>query len=50
MTGVMNYLGAVVMPNRLPVSKVDTLVESNQIIDQETLDTIETHIEEFISF
>lgn len=50
MTGVMNYLGAVVMPNRLPVSKVNTLIESDKIVDQDTLDTIEAHIEEFISF
>lgn len=46
----MNYLGANIMPNRLPISQINNLVKDNQIIDNLTIKTIENHIIEIINF
>lgn len=46
----MNYLGANIMPNRLPFSKINNLINNNQIVDLETLHTIDNHINEIINY
>ena len=51
LTAVMNYLGAVVMPNRLPVSNVTSLInEDLEIIDEETINVIQEHVHSFLDF
>lgn len=50
LTAIMNYLGAIVMPDRLPVSSVRALVEDGQIIDPATMDVIEKHAVSFANF
>ncbi len=51
LTGVLNYLGVCVMPNRLPISVVESLLnEEGSITDEGTLKAIEQQIEEFIKF
>ena len=46
----MNYLGAVIMPNRLPFSQVGKLIEDKTITDPNTLHLIENHIVELLNF
>lgn len=51
LTGVLNHLGIIVMPNKLPISKIDFLLdEYGGIIDANTLATMEKHVEEFLAF
>lgn len=51
MTGVLNYLGVVVMPNKLPISRIETLMdEKGEITDVETLKSMEQQVKDFIEF
>lgn len=51
LTGVLNHVGTVVMPNKLPVSRIGQLMNGNgEINDAPTLRTIEKHVEEFLAF
>ncbi len=51
LTGIMNYLGAIVMPNRLPISRISQLIGSDgTIVDEATLAVMEKHVQEFIGF
>lgn len=50
-TGVLNYLKVFVHPNRLPISAVDKLMDTEgEIADETTLKLIEQQVEEFIYF
>jgi NAD(P)H-dependent FMN reductase len=50
-TGALNYLKVFVHPNRLPISQVDLLLDSNgQISDEKTILDIRTQLSEFINF
>ncbi len=50
-TGVLNYLQINVMPNRLPISTIDKLIdETGKIHDEATRTTIEGHVKNFIAF
>ena len=50
MADILNHLGVLVMPNKLPVSGLDRLIEEGKLTDQETLNLLEQHIDQFISF
>ena len=51
LTGVMNYLGCVIMPNKLPVSQLEKIIdEKGEITDKESLSTIKKQIKDFIVF
>ena len=48
---VLNHVGIIVMPNRLPISRIDELMdEERNITDEETLRTMEKHAKDFIAF
>lgn len=49
-TGILQYLNIIVMPNRLPVSRVETLVQDGVLTDSYTQSTISAHVDEFINF
>ena len=46
----MNYLGAVIMPNRLPFSQVGKLMQGRELVDADSIQLIEKHITEIINF
>lgn len=51
LTGILHYLGFHVMPNKLPVSSVLTLLDEISIIkDENTVKVIEKHIAEFLKY
>ena len=51
LTGVMNYLGCVIMPNKLPISELEKLIDkSGEIVEKECLNTIKKHTKDFIAF
>jgi chromate reductase len=51
LTGVLNYLNMIVMPNRLPISVVNTLKnEAGELANADTLKTIDAHIEQILVF
>jgi NAD(P)H-dependent FMN reductase len=51
LTGVMNYLGCIIMPNKLPISQLENLIDENgEIVDKETLSSIKKHVKDFIAF
>lgn len=51
LTGTLNYLKVTVLPNRLPISVVDKLMDAEgRITDAPTLAALDTQVEEFISF
>jgi len=51
LTGILNHLGIIVLPNKVPISKIDQLSDATgAIIDPITIRTIEKHVEEFLDF
>ncbi len=51
LTGILNFLGITVMPNKLPISKIETLIDENkQINDPYTLDVLEKQVKDFVVF
>jgi chromate reductase len=51
LTGILNYMKVTVHHNKLPISIVDTLLDTEgQIHDQRTLDSIRAQLDEFIEF
>ncbi len=51
LTGVLNYLGTIVMPNKLPISRISKLKNGNgEIADEETLKVMDAHAREFLAF
>jgi NAD(P)H-dependent FMN reductase len=51
LTGILHYLGAVVMPNKLPISSINKLTDDEgNLVDKETIGVIEKHVEEFLAF
>jgi chromate reductase len=50
-TGVLNYLGTVVYPNKLPLSSFGKLLDDNRMLaDPGTLNVIEQHVQDFLNF
>ncbi len=51
MTGIMHYLGALVMPDKLPISRIEELMnEKGAITDEATLSTLRQHAADFLEF
>jgi len=51
LTGVLNYLKVTVMPNRLPISTVDRLMDGEgRIRDVATLEALSAQLDEFLRF
>ncbi len=51
LTGVLNYLGCTVMPNRLPVSGIgDLMNDKNEITDEKTVEVLEKFTKDFTAF
>lgn len=50
MTGFLNYLKVTVLPNKLPVSSIETLMTDNQLTNEGTQKAIQQQIQEFLDF
>ncbi len=50
LTGILNYLDVIVMPNRLPVSQISRLIEDHQLEDQTTQKVVQSHVLDFLQF
>lgn len=51
LTGILNHLGVIVMPNKLPISRIAGLVdEDKEITDPATLKAVHAFVEEFLAF
>lgn len=50
LTSILNFMGSIVMPNRLPISQIYKLVKDGQITDEATVKVIEQQIDDFIAF
>ncbi|MEP6750042.1 MAG: NAD(P)H-dependent oxidoreductase, partial [Bacteroidota bacterium] len=51
LTGILHYVKMHVHPNKLPISVVDTLLNTdNQITDTETLKVIDEQLDEFLAY
>ncbi len=51
LTSILNYLKVVVYPNKLPISSVHRIVNSDSVInDPETVRAINSQIDEFVNF
>ncbi len=51
LTGILNHLGIIVLPNRLPISSIEKLLDAQgQLIDQATRAAIDTQLSEFLLF
>jgi len=51
LTGVLNYLGIHIMPNKLPISSFLTLIDvDGNIVDENTLRALEKHVNELVAW
>ena len=50
LAAVLNHLGVITLPNRLPISRINSLMEGQEIIDAGTLGAMESHIKQFLEF
>ena len=50
MTNCMHYMGAEVMPNKLPISQAFKMFDGDTLMDEDTLKLMEAHAEEFIKY
>lgn len=51
LTGIMNHVGTVVFPNKLPISSIEKLLDgAGKLKDENTQKTIQKHVEEFLAF
>jgi chromate reductase, NAD(P)H dehydrogenase (quinone) len=50
LTGLLNYLKVVIMPDKLPVSSVETVVDKDGNIKEVTMNTINLFLDEFMGF
>ena len=51
LSDVLNHVGAIVMPNKLPFSRIEDLMDGKgNITDEETLQSMEKHAEELLAF
>ena len=50
LTNYLNYLKVDVLKNKIPVSRVHTLIEDNKLIDQETIAILQSQLDEFLDF
>jgi chromate reductase, NAD(P)H dehydrogenase (quinone) len=51
LTGVLNHVGTIVLPNKLPISRINDLKNgAGDVIDADALKAIEAQVEEFLAF
>lgn len=50
LTDILHYLQVEVMAAKLPISQLNQLIESNEIIDEVTLDLLEKQVEKLIHY
>lgn len=51
LTGVLNYLGTIIMPDKLPISSISKLKNGEgEIADEDTLKVMRAHAEAFVRF
>ena len=51
LTGVFHHVGTMVMPNKLPISKCEDLMDKKGIItDKNTLEAVDNYLEEFLTY
>jgi NAD(P)H-dependent FMN reductase len=50
LTDILHYLQVTVMPYKLPVSQLNSLLEGNSIKDKVTLELLETQVQKLIDF
>lgn len=51
LTGIMHHVGTIVMPQVLPISSIEKLMDAEgSITDPATLHTMERHVEAFLAF
>lgn len=47
---ILMHIGTVVYPNKLPLSRINTLIEEDQLTDEGTLKVLESIMKDFIVF
>jgi NAD(P)H-dependent FMN reductase len=51
LTGTLNYLKVAVLPNRLPVSMIDKLIDAEgNLTDASTIAALSAQVDEFLGF
>ncbi|MBK8511337.1 MAG: hypothetical protein IPL56_03635 [Saprospiraceae bacterium] len=51
LTSILMYMNMIVFPNRLPISKIESLLNAqNQLVDPTTQHTLGTLLDDFIRF
>lgn len=51
LTAVLNHLGAIVMPDKLPISRIEQLMDNDGVItDQATQQLLQSHAQAFVDF
>jgi NAD(P)H-dependent FMN reductase len=51
LTGLLNYLGTTIFPNKLPLSSIESLIDkNNNLLNEATLQMLFTHLDEIINF
>ncbi len=50
LVAVLNHLGMITLPNRLPISSIYNLMEGDEIIDEGTLSVMRKHVKELLEF
>lgn len=51
LTGILNYLGTTVMPDKLPISRISALrAENGEVADEATLKVLSEHASQFVDF
>lgn len=50
LSAMLNYLQTEVMAYKLPISRIDTLIQNNSVIDDATLKALELHADKLINY
>ncbi len=50
LTGMLNHVGVAVMPNKLPISSIGSILNDKDEINENTQEVINKHIESFLNF
>ncbi|NJK84389.1 MAG: NAD(P)H-dependent oxidoreductase [Saprospiraceae bacterium] len=50
LTHILQHMGAIVMPQQLPISRIETMIQENAITDTSTLEAMEKHALAFVNF
>lgn len=50
LTGILNYLGANILPNKLPISSIEKFIGEDQELNPELINSIEAQVDQFLNF